>query len=409
MLSLPTFGLKCSLDSSFTRFLLKTLSFPAHNKFTLQFWKDRLFYKTIRIGIPVAMCMFAYSTLCDVYFARYENVIINLTILVLVLIVALLPGIAINSRRIGIASLVFVFAGIQILYFYHFMIGLLYLMGFTTFAFTQFSGKTRLYSIVLSIAYVIAIVLVFTTGIISFPFNIPFEQLRNNSLMFIIVNGLVASHIAMVVESLERALQNEWQLKRRITKKLKINAELSLELNLREQYYRKLFVESPSAMLIFDKHSMQILKVNNAATRKYCFPESIFLHMKISEVFPLDEYGNVMSGVPLRQYTQARDVFYVEINSDTLIVNGSVFVLLVLNDVTVLINYLDKIEEQNNALRNIAYTQSHLLRAPLANIMALSALIRECSSDTNRIELLGLLDQATAALDTKVRQIVSMC
>lgn len=53
-----------------------------------------------------------------------------------------------------------------------------------------------------------------------------------------------------------------------------------------------------------------------------------------------------------------------------------------MQDITDCVNYIEAIEKQNQRLREIAFTQSHHVRAPLARIIGLSKLV----SDSNKRE-----------------------
>ncbi|MGV3704182.1 MAG: PAS domain-containing protein [Arcticibacter sp.] len=76
-------------------------------------------------------------------------------------------------------------------------------------------------------------------------------------------------------------------------------------------------------------------------------------------------------------------------------------------DVTERVEYVKAIEEQNKRLRDIAFIQSHLVRAPLMRIKGLADVITNYETDPTQVKaLLGLLDQAADELDDVVRDIV---
>lgn len=78
-----------------------------------------------------------------------------------------------------------------------------------------------------------------------------------------------------------------------------------------------------------------------------------------------------------------------------------------MQDITERVNYIKAIEEQNLRLRQIAWTQSHVVRAPLSRIMGLSNLL--CNYDTDeaiRKELLPHLNNSAKELDDIIRDIV---
>lgn len=75
-------------------------------------------------------------------------------------------------------------------------------------------------------------------------------------------------------------------------------------------------------------------------------------------------------------------------------------------DVTDRHNYVRAIEEQNSRLREIAWIQSHLVRAPLARIMGLVSLLETETEESARNELQAYLKISADELDEVLGQIV---
>ena len=77
-------------------------------------------------------------------------------------------------------------------------------------------------------------------------------------------------------------------------------------------------------------------------------------------------------------------------------------------DVTERMNYLEAIKEQNMKLRQIAWTQSHVVRAPLAKILGIVDLIKnEVDDKEMNQKLLDCLFQSAADLDEVIKEIVN--
>jgi PAS domain S-box-containing protein len=65
--------------------------------------------------------------------------------------------------------------------------------------------------------------------------------------------------------------------------------------------------------------------------------------------------------------------------------------------------YTRKIEEQNKQLRNIAWIQSHEVRAPLADILGLVSLMKQgLLAEQEQARMIGMLDEAARKLDTVI-------
>jgi DNA-binding response OmpR family regulator len=75
-------------------------------------------------------------------------------------------------------------------------------------------------------------------------------------------------------------------------------------------------------------------------------------------------------------------------------------------DVTERRIYLDALEKQNQALRNIAWTQSHVVRAPLVRLMGLVAVLEDDRfTDMDRDEILMEITASANELDGIIRDI----
>jgi PAS domain S-box-containing protein len=78
-----------------------------------------------------------------------------------------------------------------------------------------------------------------------------------------------------------------------------------------------------------------------------------------------------------------------------------------MQDITERISYLQKVEEQNQLLKDISWTQSHLVRAPLARVLSLSKLIADYKEDHQSVqELLSHLETSAVELDEIIREII---
>jgi PAS domain S-box-containing protein len=95
--------------------------------------------------------------------------------------------------------------------------------------------------------------------------------------------------------------------------------------------------------------------------------------------------------------------FVVTRNSDNKAVKITGFIL----DITNLTIHTKKIEEQNEKLREIAWIQSHGVRAPLARIIGLVNLVQNHrTDDKEKDEVLGMIVQSIEELDLLVRAVV---
>jgi len=76
-------------------------------------------------------------------------------------------------------------------------------------------------------------------------------------------------------------------------------------------------------------------------------------------------------------------------------------------DITVLKNYIQTVEDQNKMLSEISWTQSHLVRAPLVRIMALTDLLKD-SNPEELSELLQYMEKSSKELDQMITKVTEL-
>lgn len=99
---------------------------------------------------------------------------------------------------------------------------------------------------------------------------------------------------------------------------------------------------------------------------------------------------------------------YVEEENNVLLFRGT------FQDVTEQQLFIKRIEDKNTALREIAWTQSHEVRGPLASILGVVGLLNEQNisapkekMNNETLELLGWLEEAALQLDHVVKNVVT--
>jgi PAS domain S-box-containing protein len=76
-------------------------------------------------------------------------------------------------------------------------------------------------------------------------------------------------------------------------------------------------------------------------------------------------------------------------------------------DITQQREYVQQIEQQNDALRQIAFMQSHVVRAPLATLMGLVTLLQQGAATTEEAEMyMNAIQESANKLDAIVHEIV---
>jgi PAS domain S-box-containing protein len=191
------------------------------------------------------------------------------------------------------------------------------------------------------------------------------------------------------------------------------------QLKESEQRYRDLFHLSPQPMWVFDEDTLRFLDVNQAAISNYGYTAAEFMDMTILDIRPdedsdtpdicLSEEILWPEYTPPENYRHQKkngEIIYVEVQVSLLDDENSNTRLVLASDVTERYHYTRAIETQNKKLRDIAWVQSHVVRAPLSRLMGIVQMIEESAglSEADR-ELLDYLRLTADEMDKVVRDI----
>ncbi|MCH8525512.1 MAG: hypothetical protein LAT52_13255, partial [Balneolales bacterium] len=100
------------------------------------------------------------------------------------------------------------------------------------------------------------------------------------------------------------------------------------------------------------------------------------------------------------------DIIYVEVRSSQLMVNNKEARLVLATDVTERQAYIGAIEKQNQKLRDIAWVQSHVVRAPLARLLGVVQMVQEEEDAPEHIQkLLKIMTESAKELDSVIHDV----
>ncbi len=190
------------------------------------------------------------------------------------------------------------------------------------------------------------------------------------------------------------------------------------QIEAEKRNYENLFNFNPQPTWLLDSKSLTILNANIAAQKKYGFALDDFLNISFTQLHPKEEEQLIKHKLiskedefPRSHFTHFLgdgeeikvDIYFREIKSFS---NSGLIVQS--NDISETLQYINTIEIQNAKLIEIAWTQSHLVRAPLARILGIINLI-EMETD-NFDELLFCLKQLRISaneMDDIIKKIVA--
>lgn len=193
------------------------------------------------------------------------------------------------------------------------------------------------------------------------------------------------------------------------------------ELEDSQKRYQDLFELSPIPMWVFDDNSLQFLDVNEAAIAHYGYSKKEFLDMTILNILDkvgaekvLEDRSNSINKIGNRFgiFTHRKkngEEIIVEIKSNALVYNDREAKLVLANDITLNKKYVDAIESQNTKLKEIAWIQSHIVRAPLARLMGLVYLLDHQMEENpiDKDQLLMQISKSAEELDGIIRDITN--
>jgi PAS domain S-box-containing protein len=187
-----------------------------------------------------------------------------------------------------------------------------------------------------------------------------------------------------------------------------------------EHRYFDLFQLSPQPMWVFDMETLDFLNVNQAAVQHYGYSVEEFMQMSILDIRPAEDWTyteKLVESIKIENPKYLRVIvnhtkkdgtrIRVETYSNELEFQGRKCRLVLVHDITAKLKYLEAIETQNEKLRDIAWIQSHILRAPLSRMMGIIEMINREDLESSEIkEYLGHIINSAYELDEIIKDVV---
>lgn len=197
-----------------------------------------------------------------------------------------------------------------------------------------------------------------------------------------------------------------------------LNKEILRKVAESEKRYSELFHFSPFPMWVYDLKTLRFLDVNLSAIKLYGYSREEFLEITIDDICYkedclIDEDNNVKNEVTPYNRTVYKHVIkkgaviQVDIRSNPMLFKGKNANLVVAADITKELLYINEIEEKNLKLQEIAWIQSHTVRAPLARIMGLVDLLTNNKTQNvmSHADILKHIESSAEELDKIIREI----
>lgn len=184
-----------------------------------------------------------------------------------------------------------------------------------------------------------------------------------------------------------------------------------------KQNYENLFNFNPQPTWLLDADSLTILNANLAAQKKYGLSLGDFRELSFIQLHPKDEIQPILDLFSSNENENAKNNFThiakdnneIKVKIYFRIINTSTQSMLIVqaNDISETLHHINTIEIQNARLRQIAWTQSHLVRAPISRILGIINLLE--NQEESPQEFMFWMEQlkiSTQEMDDVVKKIV---
>ncbi len=182
--------------------------------------------------------------------------------------------------------------------------------------------------------------------------------------------------------------------------------------------YESLFNFSPQPMWLLDSETLNILNANFAAIVKYGYSLKAIRKMSFLQFHPSEERDEVKKELTSKD-KDSKNRHYTHILKDGTEIKVDLYcgelkstskldsVIVQSTDITETLTHINTIEIQNEKLRSIAWTQSHIVRAPLSRILGIINLIDDKKESPEEILFwLNQLRISANEMDEVVKKIV---
>ncbi|MFN4005879.1 MAG: PAS domain S-box protein [Chitinophagaceae bacterium] len=214
------------------------------------------------------------------------------------------------------------------------------------------------------------------------------------------------------IKNEQGVITNYLAVKEDITEK-KLFAEALKES---EERFRTIFENNASIMYLLDANTGRYINVNQACLDFYGWDRDYFLNSSIYDInLEPDIVSERLEHIRKNSYLKFETLHKckdgslrnMEIFATLVVVSGRSLVHVIAHDVTERNNYFSAVENQNKILKEIAWIQSHVVRAPLARMMGLINLLEleqpNLSDDTKM--LLKEISNAANEFDEIIRKV----
>jgi PAS domain S-box-containing protein len=247
-----------------------------------------------------------------------------------------------------------------------------------------------------------------------------------SSIPFILVTGSVPDEFAAKVMKLGA---DDYILKDRLTR-LPSSVDNALrkcqaeneknKANIENSKFLHILQQSLNEIYIINAHTLSLEYVNAGALRNLGYTPSEITALRLPDIqpeFTTDSFKELLDPVNSASHQKRvyetvhrrkdNTLYHGEVHLQLIVQEDQIFFLAIVIDITERKKHLSKILQQNEKLKEIAWMQSHEIRAPLARIMGLiNLLTNHKNQDVNLDEILGYITSSAHQMDDIIKKIV---
>ncbi|MBE9601582.1 PAS domain S-box protein [Pedobacter sp. MC2016-24] len=383
--------------------------------------QNRLFTFLVIYGLPLGLLSLIPSVIVEYRMGELFIAFADIVGMSLIILLTLNRNVGFELRKYFVAGMLMLFSVMKIATLGSFEVGSTYLLAFSIFISLSFSRKLAYVSIIANLTICVGFAFLirfklFNSAILD---RYTFETWSIYALNFLVVDLVLVMLVCLVIKDMERAIQKSEGLFERLQQEAIMTLKRKQLLEESEIHYRSLFLLNPLPILIYNTANADILQVNIAAVKRYGYTEAEFLKMSIQTIFSVGirnqtsslqeiKYENsIGSQTVSMHYPKNSKPFIADVSYSNISFMGSDSRLCIVRDITSDIEFTEAIQRKNEMLNEIAFMQSHFVRAPLARILGLVDLLSKSSAigEEDKQILTYLLDSA-AELDRIIKSIV---
>jgi PAS domain S-box-containing protein len=198
------------------------------------------------------------------------------------------------------------------------------------------------------------------------------------------------------------------------------NAEIANKIN--ELRYASLFSGAMDAIFIANVKTGIIVDANLKASELMGYKKSELITMHYSELHPAELKENISnkfkkfttsnhytSGEGFIQTKTGKTIPVFMSSGSPFQIGEDIFIAAFFKDITTRVRINEELKKQNKQLKEIAWTQSHVVRAPLTRLMGLvNALDKGIVPDCDKSSYLKHIKNSSDELDTVIKQITAL-